>query len=108
MGSWREIMLLPVNDVQEKTSQSQDRRKFWKRASAICNLHLCYNFVLVLHENALILSQSEARNFFQVFQYMQYSVVWIYINMVVMPLCAFVKPFAMLLIVIIYISLYNG
>ena len=63
MGSWREIMLLPVNDVQEKTSQSQDRRKFWKRASAICNLHSCY-----MRMHSFLANQK--RNFFQVFQYM--------------------------------------
>ena len=56
-------MLLPVNDVQEKTSQSQDRRKFWKRASAICNLHLCY---MKMHS----FLANQKRNFFQVFQYM--------------------------------------
>ena len=27
-------------------------------------MHACYNFALVLHENALVFSQSEARNFF--------------------------------------------
>ena len=27
-------------------------------------MHSCYNFVLVLHQNALVLSQSEAHNFF--------------------------------------------
>ena len=31
---------------------------------ATSNLHLCYNFALVLHKNALIFSQSEARNSF--------------------------------------------
>ena len=30
----------------------------------ICYLHSCYNFALVLYENALIFSQSEARYFF--------------------------------------------
>ena len=32
-----------------------------KRARAICNLHSCYNFALVLHENALVSSQLEAQ-----------------------------------------------
>ena len=31
---------------------------------ATSNLHLCYNFASVLHKNALIFSQSEARNSF--------------------------------------------
>ena len=37
---------------------------FSKRARSICNLHSCYNFVLVLYENTLVFSQSGARNFF--------------------------------------------
>lgn len=35
--------------------------KFWKRARAICNLHSCYSFALVLHENAFVFSQLEAQ-----------------------------------------------
>ena len=39
--------------------------QFWKLAHAICNLHLWYNFALLLQENyALVFSQSEACNFF--------------------------------------------
>ena len=39
--------------------------EFWKLAHAICNLHLWYNFALLLQENyALVFSQSEACNFF--------------------------------------------
>ena len=38
--------------------------KFLTHACAICNLHSYYNFALVLHENALVYSQSEAPNFF--------------------------------------------
>ena len=44
-------------------AESQDSRNF-ESAHAICNLYSCYNFALVLHENALVYSQSEARNFF--------------------------------------------
>ena len=44
-------------------TDSQDRQNF-DSAHTICNLHLCHNFLLVLHENALIFSQSEARNIF--------------------------------------------
>ena len=35
-----------------------------KHGRAICNLHSCYNFAIVLHEKALVFSQSAARNFF--------------------------------------------
>lgn len=35
--------------------------KFWKRARAICNLHSCYNFLLMLHKNAFVFSQLEAQ-----------------------------------------------
>ena len=44
-------------------AESQDSRNF-ESAHAICNFYSCYNFALVLHENALVYSQSEARNFF--------------------------------------------
>ena len=54
--------MLIVN--MKKTSESLDRWNFWKCACAICNLHLCYNFALLLHENALIFSQLEELNFY--------------------------------------------
>ena len=48
-----------------KKHQRESRQsKFWKRARAICNLHSSYNFALVLHENTLVFSKSEAHNFF--------------------------------------------
>ena len=57
---------LLVNNVHEKNiAESQDRRNF-ESVRAICNLHSCYNFALVLHENAPVFSQSEASNFFHV------------------------------------------
>ena len=31
-------------------------------ARAICNSHSCYNFAFVLHENALVFNQSDARS----------------------------------------------
>ena len=43
---------------------NQDRHNFLKHVCRICNLQLCYNFALMLHENALIFSQSEVCNFF--------------------------------------------
>ena len=54
-------MLLLVNDLYEKNNKErQDRR------ALLCNfnLHLYYNFALVLYKNALIFTQSEACNFF--------------------------------------------
>ena len=52
--------------MHEKTSGKvkPNEFKFWKRERAICNLHSFYNLTLVLHENALVFSLSEARNFF--------------------------------------------
>lgn len=50
----REIMLLFVNNVHEKTP--------WKVKTDI--LKTCYNYALTLYENALLLSQSEAHKFF--------------------------------------------
>ena len=44
----------------KKITEGQDGRNF---ESMRANLHKCYNFALVWHENALVFSQSEARNF---------------------------------------------
>ena len=63
-------MLLLVNNVNEKSiTENQDGRNFLMLACAFCNLHSCYNFALMLHENALVLSQSETRNVFHVHYY---------------------------------------
>ena len=51
----REIMLLLVNNVHEKTP--------WKVKTDYI-LKTCYNYALTLYENALLLSQSEAHKFF--------------------------------------------
>ena len=45
-------------------AENQDRQNFLKHVYRICNLQLCYNFALMLHENALIFSQSEVCNLF--------------------------------------------
>ena len=59
-------MLLLINNFNEKHHRKSRPTKLTLKACArnICNLHSCYNFALVLHENALVLSQSEARKFF--------------------------------------------
>ena len=44
----REIMLLPVNNVLEKTLQKVRTDKIWKRVDTIWNLNLFYNFSLML------------------------------------------------------------
>ena len=49
------------NNVHEKEHQRSQDRRLLKRARAICNLHSCYNFALVLHENAFVFSQLEAQ-----------------------------------------------
>ena len=77
-------MLLLVNNFQGKNiTESQNRRNF-ESVRVICNLNSCHNFAqlcttlhnfaqlctplhnfaLVLHEDTLFFSQSEARNFF--------------------------------------------
>ena len=58
------IMLLLDNNVHEKTSWRVKIKKICKCLQAICNLHSCYNFALVLHENVLIFNQSNTCNFF--------------------------------------------
>ena len=68
----RKIMLLPVNNLHEKISQKSETDEILKACALLVNcarvttLHLCYNFALVLHENALVFSQSKAWNFFHV------------------------------------------
>ena len=49
----------------KKYHRKSRQTNFLIRRHAICNLHLCYNFILVLNdENALVFSQLEAHNFF--------------------------------------------
>ena len=54
-------MLLLVNNVHEENDEETRLTKFSKRA---CNLHLCFNFALMLDENVLIFSRSEVYIFF--------------------------------------------
>ena len=65
----REITLLLDNNLHEKKKKKitvgQSRRNF-ETVGTVCNFHSCYKFILVLHENALVLSLSEACNFFNV------------------------------------------
>ena len=49
------IMYMKKNIKEVKTDE------LLKRARAICNLHSCYNFALVLPENAFVFSQLEAQ-----------------------------------------------
>ena len=51
--------------MKKKITVGQSRRNF-ETVGTVCNFHSCYKFLLVLHENALVLSQSEACNFFNV------------------------------------------
>ena len=56
--------MLLVNNVREKNiTESQNKQNFESvgMLSVIC---LCYNFALVLQENARVFSQPEAHNFF--------------------------------------------
>ena len=59
----REITLLLDNNLHETNiTEWQDRRNF-ENVRTIYNFYSCYNLVLVLHENILVFSQSEAYNF---------------------------------------------
>ena len=58
-------------NVHEETSQKVKTDKMLKAYAhylyfglCVTTLHLRYDFVLVLHENAPVFSQSDARNFF--------------------------------------------
>ena len=64
-------MLSLVNNVHDKTSQEgrtdenfETMDMFFVICTCVIILHLCYNFALVLHENALVITQSEEHNFF--------------------------------------------
>ena len=55
----REIMFFHISNIPFKKHHSGSRlTEFWKLARANCNLHSCSNFALVLHEIALVFSQS--------------------------------------------------
>ena len=60
----REIMSLLDNNVNVKTSQKGNTNFESVRALFVKPLHPCYNFALVLHENAIFFSQAEVRKFF--------------------------------------------
>ena len=48
-----------------KKHQRESRQsKFWKHTRAICNLNSCYNFAIVLHENALVFQLMRSALFF--------------------------------------------
>ena len=57
-----EIMLLVNNVCEKNITDSQNKQNFESvgMLSVIC---LCYNFALVLQENAHVFSQSKAHNF---------------------------------------------
>ena len=57
--------LIIIYMKKKKITVGQGRRNF-ETVGTVCNFHSCYKFVLVLHENALVLSLSEACNFFNV------------------------------------------
>ena len=49
--------------IKKKHHRKSRQTKLFKCARDICNLHSCCNFALALHESALVLSQSDERNF---------------------------------------------
>ena len=57
-------MSLLDNNVNAKTSQKGNTNFESVRALFVKTLHPCYNFALVLHENAIFFSQAEVRKFF--------------------------------------------
>ena len=57
----REIMLLLLIMYMKKNITEVKTDELSKRARAICNLHSCYSFALVLHKNAFVFSQLEAQ-----------------------------------------------
>ena len=65
------MLLLVMMYMRKKNiAEGQDRRNFKsvRKLFAFCprvtTMHLRYDFAFALHENALVFSQSEARNFF--------------------------------------------
>ena len=90
----REVMLLLVNNVNEKSiTENQDGRNFECLHALFCNLHSCYNFALMLHENALVLSQSETRNVFHVHYYILSKCLFVCRNWLLVDLQMCWDPF---------------
>ena len=52
------------NNVNVKTSQKGNTNFESVRVLFVKLLHPCYNFALILHENAIFFSQAEVRKFF--------------------------------------------
>lgn len=49
--------------LKKKHHRKSRQTKLFKCARDICNLLSCYNFAIALYESALVLSQSDERNF---------------------------------------------
>ena len=64
------MLLLVRMYVKKNIAEGQDRRNFksvrelFLFCPSVTTKHLRYELAFVLHENALVFSQSEARNFF--------------------------------------------
>ena len=52
----REFTLLLDNNLHEKKITVGQGRRNFETVGTVCNFHSCYKFVLVLHENAIVLS----------------------------------------------------
>ena len=64
------MLLLVIMYMKKNIAESQDRRNFksvrelFVFCPRVTTMHLRYDFAFALHENALVFSQSEVRNFF--------------------------------------------
>ena len=56
------LYLLIIYMKNSTDIDSPRQTKFWQRTRAFCNLHSCYNFVLVLHESALLYYRNNSDN----------------------------------------------
>lgn len=54
-----------INNLHDNHHRKARQTNFKRHAHTICNLHLCQNFILVLHENTLAFSME----FFHVYYY---------------------------------------
>ena len=66
-------MLLLVHSLHEKISPEAKTDEILKVCATYLLLHSCYNFVLVLHENAFVLSQKRVIFFVCVHYYSYYQ-----------------------------------
>ena len=70
-------MLSLVHNLHKQITEHQDEQNFWQCICAICNLYLCCNFALMLHEKCNCFhSITDVHSFFLNIVNSEPSVLW--------------------------------